>query len=105
MKNTTLTMVAVLAAVVMLSAVLAVPMQQANAWDKDGKDSRDGKDGKDGKDSRDGKDGKDGDGDNTVKIEQSNECREAAFSCVNDIDGEITQNSGEDGGPDMDLIG
>src|SRR5215208_4072951 len=99
MKNTTLAMVAVLAAVVMLSAVLAVPMQQANAWDRDGKDGKDGKDSRDGKD---GKDGKDGDGDNTVKIEQSNECEEAAFSCVNDIDGEITQNSGEDGGPSMD---
>jgi hypothetical protein len=94
MKNITLVMVAALAAVTMLSAVLAVaPMQQANAWDKDGKDKKDGKD------------GKDGDSDNTVKIEQSNKCREAAFSCVNDIDGEITQNSGEDGGPDMDLIG
>jgi hypothetical protein len=96
MKNTTLAMVAVLAAVVMLSAVLAaVPMQQANAWD------RDGKDGKDGKDSRDGKDGKDGDGDNKVIIKQSNECEEVEDeSCVNNLpDGMITQNSGEDDFP------
>jgi hypothetical protein len=95
MKNTTLAMVAVLAAVVMLSAVLAVPMQQANAWD------RDGKDGKDGKDSRDGKDGKDGDGDNKVIIKQSNECEEVEDeSCVNNLpDGMITQNTGEDDFP------
>ena len=47
MKNITLAMVTVLAAVAMLSAVLAVPMQQASA-EEDGKDSRDGKDGNDG---------------------------------------------------------
>ena len=44
MKNTTLAMVTVLAAVAMLSAVLAVPMQQAIAEDRDGKDGRDGGD-------------------------------------------------------------
>jgi opacity protein-like surface antigen len=102
MKNTTLAMVAVLAAVVMLSAVLAaVPMQQANAWDRDGKDGKDGKDTRDGKDSRDGKDGKDGDGDNKVIIKQSNECEEVEDeSCVNNLpDGMITQNSGEDDFP------
>ena len=37
--NTTLAMVAVLAAVAMLSAGLAVPMQQASAWsERDGSD-------------------------------------------------------------------
>ena len=44
MKNTTLAMVTVLAAVAMLSAVLAVPMQQAIAEDRDGKDGGDGGD-------------------------------------------------------------
>ena len=39
MKNTTLAMVAILAAVAMLSAGLAVPMQQASAWsERDGSD-------------------------------------------------------------------
>jgi predicted secreted protein len=67
MKNTTLAMVAVLAAVVMLSAVLAVPMQQANAENRDGKDS------------------KDGDGGNSIKIKQSNECEDTSpNSCTND---------------------
>ena len=73
MKNITLAMVAVLAAVAMISAVLAVPMQQASA-------------------SRDG----DSTGDNRVKIEQSNECEEVIFACGNFLDGEINQNSGED---------
>ena len=54
MKNTTLAMVTVLAAVAMLSAVLAVPMQQAIAEDRDGKYGKDGKDAKDGKDGKDG---------------------------------------------------
>jgi opacity protein-like surface antigen len=36
MKTITLAMVAVLAAVTMLSAGLAVPMQQASAWSGDG---------------------------------------------------------------------
>jgi hypothetical protein len=90
MKNTTLTMVAVLAAVTMLSAVLAVPMQQANAEDRDGKD---------GKDRKDGKDSKDGDGDNKVIIKQSNECEEVIIACGNFLDGEIDQNSGEDDFP------
>jgi predicted secreted protein len=67
MKNTTLAMVAVLAAVVMLSAVLAVPMQQANAENRDGKDS------------------KDGDGGNSIKIKQSNECEDTQpNSCTNE---------------------
>jgi hypothetical protein len=94
MKNTTLAMVAALAAVAMISAGLAVPMQQASATiDMNG----------------------DGDsevrtGDNKVKIEQSNECEEAFIACGNFLDGEINQNSGEDddfppGPPDMDLIG
>ena len=72
MKNTTLAMVAVLAVVTMLSAVLAVPMQQASASDSES-------------------------GDNKVKIEQSNKCEEVAGSCVNDLMGTINQNSGERG--------
>jgi hypothetical protein len=44
MKNMTLTIVAALIAVAMLSAVLAVPMQEANAEKRDG-DKKDGKDG------------------------------------------------------------
>ena len=72
MKNITLAMVAVLAAVTMISAGLAVPMQQASA-------------------SSDG----DSTGDNKVKIEQSNECEEAAFACGNFLEGEIEQNTGE----------
>jgi hypothetical protein len=70
MKNTTLAMVAILAAVVMLSAGLTVaPMQQAIAGNGDG----------DG-DSRDG----DGDGGNSIKIKQSNECENTMpNSCSN----------------------
>ena len=72
MKNTTLAMVAVLAAVTMLSAVLAVvPMQQASASDSES-------------------------GDNKVKIKQSNECEEVIIACGNFLDGEVNQNSGED---------
>jgi hypothetical protein len=76
MKNITLAMVAALVAVTMLSAVLAVPMQQVSASN----------------------DGGDSTGDNKVKIKQSNECEKAAFACGNFLDGTITQNSGEDGG-------
>jgi hypothetical protein len=63
MKNTTLAMVAVLAAVVMLSAGLTVaPMQQAIAGNGDG----------------------DGDGGNSIKIKQSNECENTMpNSCSN----------------------
>jgi hypothetical protein len=61
MKNITLAMVAVLAAVTMLSAVLAVPMQEANA-EKRG----------------------DGDGGNSIKIYQKNECEGTSpNSCTN----------------------
>jgi hypothetical protein len=65
MKNTTLAMVAALAAVTMLSAVLSVaPMQQAIAGNGDG-------------------DG-DGDGGNSIKIKQSNECENTMpNSCSN----------------------
>ena len=78
MKNTTLAMVAVLAAVAMISAGLAVAsMQQASA-------------------SNGGGDSEVKTGDNKVIIKQSNECEEAAFSCENDIDGEINQNTGGD---------
>jgi hypothetical protein len=93
MKNTTLAMVAVLAAVTMISAGLAVaPMQQASATTVT-----------------------DGDtevrtGDNRVKIEQSNECEDVEDSCTNDLFGTINQNTGVDddfppGPPVMDLIG
>jgi hypothetical protein len=63
MKNTTLAMVAILAAVVMLSAGLTVaPMQQAIAGNGDG----------------------DGDGGNSIKIKQSNECENTMpNSCSN----------------------
>ena len=65
MKNITLAMVAVLAAVTMLSAVLSVaPMQQAIAWGGDG-------------------DG-DGDGGNSIRIDQENECENTMpGSCTN----------------------
>jgi hypothetical protein len=78
MKNTTLAMVAILAAVVMLSAGLTVaPMQQAIAWGGDG----------DG-DSRDG----DGDGGNSIKIKQSNECEDTQpNSCTNEATVEAEQ--------------
>jgi hypothetical protein len=77
MKNTTIAMVAVLAAVAMLSAVIAVtPMQQASASNGGG-DSESG--------------------DNKVKIKQSNECEEVIIACGNFLDGEINQNSGERG--------
>ena len=62
MKDITLAMVAVLAAVTMLSAVLAVPMQEANAEKRDG-DKKDGKD-----------------GGNTLKINQENDCERASCS-------------------------
>ena len=79
MKNTTIAMVAVLAAVVMLSAGLAVaPMQQASA-------------------SNGGGDSEVKTGDNKVKIKQSNECEEVIIACGNFLDGEINQNSGERG--------
>jgi hypothetical protein len=84
MKNITLAMVAVLAAVVMLSAVLAVaPMQQASASiDINGGDSEVKT------------------GDNKVIIKQRNECEEVEDdSCTNDLMGTITQNTGEDDFP------
>ena len=80
MKNITLAMVTVLAAVAMLSAVLAVPMQQASA-EKDGKDSRDGKDGNDGVFS--------GGDENSIdaEIRQENDCggneNAAVTACTN----------------------
>ena len=70
MKNITLAMVAVLAAVTMLSAGLAIPMQQASA-------------GGDG----DSKDGDGGDGGNSIRIDQENECEETGpNSCTNDAE-------------------
>ncbi len=94
MKNTTLAMVAALVAVTMLSAVLAVPMQQASAEDKDGKDRKDGKD------------GKYGDSNNKVIIKQSNECEEVEDdTCTNELFGTITQNSGEvEDGVVLDMV-
>ena len=76
MKNTTLAMVAVLAAVTMISAGLAVtPMQQASASSEVET------------------------GDNKVIIKQSNECEDVEDSCTNDLDGTITQSTGEDDFP------
>ena len=79
MKNTTLAMVAVLAAVTMISAGLAVaPMQQASATtvvDGDTKVKT---------------------GDNKVKIKQSNECKKVIAACGNLMFGEIDQNTGID---------
>ena len=81
MKNTTIAMVAVLAAVVMLSAGLAVaPMQQASA-------------------SNGGGDSEVKTGDNKVIIKQSNECEKVIIACGNFLRGEITQNTGEDDFP------
>ena len=83
MKNITLAMVTVLAAVAMLSAVLAVPMQQAIA-EEDGKDSRDGKDGNDGNDGIFS-----GGDENSVdsEISQENDCGDnedaAVTACAN----------------------
>jgi hypothetical protein len=77
MKNTTLAMVAALAAVAMISAVLAVPMQQVSASNGGDSEVRTG--------------------DNKVKIKQSNECEEVIIACGNFLEGEIDQNSGEDG--------
>ena len=77
MKNTTLAMVAALAAVAMISAGLAVPMQQASASN--------------------GGDSEVKTGDNKVKIEQSNECEEVEDdACTNDLSGTINQNTGVD---------
>ena len=85
MKNTTIAMVAVLAAVVMLSAVLAVaPMQQASATTV----------------MNGGGDSEVKTGDNKVIIKQRNECEEVEDdSCTNDLMGTITQNTGEDDFP------
>ena len=76
MKNTTLAMVAALAAVAMISAGLAVPMQQASATTVTDGDSEVKT------------------GDNKVKIEQSNECEEVEDACTNDLSGTINQNTG-----------
>ncbi len=73
MKNITLAMVAVLAAVAMISAGLAVPMQQASASD-----------------------GGDETGDNKVKIVQKNECEEVFIACGNGLGLDVDQNSGDD---------
>ena len=83
MKNITLAMVAVLAAVTMLSAVLSVaPMQQASAGGDGDGDSRDG-------------DG--GDGGNSIEVNQENECEDtAANSCTNEATVEAEQVIEED---------
>jgi hypothetical protein len=73
MKNTSLAMVAALAAVAMISAGLAVPMQQVSASN----------------------DGGDETGDNKVKIKQSNECKKVIIACGNFLEGQIAQNSGD----------
>ena len=69
--NTTLAMVAVLAAVAMLSAVLAVPIQEASAEKRNGG--------------------------NNLEIEQENECRQVADSCTNDLTLTNEQTISEDG--------
>ena len=81
MKNITLAMVAVLAAVTMLSAVLSVaPMQQASAGGDGNGDSRDG------------------DGGNSIEVNQENECEETGpMSCTNEATVEAEQFIGEDG--------
>jgi hypothetical protein len=76
MKNITLAMVAALAAVAMVSAIVAIPMQQVSASN--------------------GGDTEVKTGDNKVKIKQSNECEEVIIACGNFLDGEIDQNSGDD---------
>jgi hypothetical protein len=65
MKNTTLAMIAILAAVAMLSAGLAVPMQQASAGSE-----------------RDGSDG----GGNNLEIDQDQDCERAGCSQTLDVD-------------------
>ena len=72
MKNMTLAMVAALVAVTMLSAVLAVPMQEANAEKKDG-DKKDGKD-----------------GGFSIKVNQKNDCERAFCSNYLELDNEIS---------------
>ncbi|HYZ96738.1 MAG TPA: hypothetical protein VE524_09105 [Nitrososphaeraceae archaeon] len=69
MKNMTLAMIAVLVAVTMLSAVLAVPMQEANAE-------------------------KNGDDGNNLKIKQQNDCERAG--CNNFLILSNTQSIEED---------
>jgi hypothetical protein len=64
MKNTTLAMIAILAAVAMLSAGLAVPMQQASAGSE-----------------RDGSDGG-----NNLEIDQDQDCERAGCSQTLDVD-------------------
>jgi len=65
MKNMTLAMVAILAAVAMLSAGLAVPMQQASAWSGGG----------------------DGDGGgNSLEINQKNDCERATCTQTLTVD-------------------
>jgi hypothetical protein len=87
MKNMTLTIVAALVAVAMLSAVLAVPMQEANAEKRDGKDG----------DKKDGKDGG-----NSLEINQKQKCERAFCTQFMDVDND--QSITEDGGaPDMNL--
>jgi hypothetical protein len=65
MKNMTLAMVAILAAVAMLSAGLAVPMQQASAW---------------------GGDGNGDSGGNSLEINQEQDCERAFCSQTLDVD-------------------
>jgi hypothetical protein len=64
MKNTTLAMVAILAAVAMLSAGLTVPMQQASAWSERGGS----------------------DGGNSLEVNQDQDCERAGCSQTLDVD-------------------
>jgi hypothetical protein len=71
MKNTTLAMVAILAAVAMLSAGLAVPMQQASAGSERG-------------------------GGNSLEIDQDQDCERAGCSQTLDVDNTQTIETIED---------
>jgi hypothetical protein len=92
MKNITLAMVTALAAVAILSAVLAVPMQQAIA---DGKEEKREKDAKHEKDGNDASDGGDGGAGVDFAIEQINKCGNnnegaSTSTCANTATGTVT---------------
>ena len=92
MKNITLAMVTALAAVAILSAVLAVPMQQAIA---DGKEEKREKDAKHEKDGNDASDGGDGGAGVDFLIEQVNKCGNnnqlaSTSTCANTATGTVT---------------
>jgi hypothetical protein len=83
-KNTNLKTLTVLAALLLLTASLAIPIQESSAEkEKKGKDN----DGEKGKDN-DGEKGKDNDGEkakNYDSIKQMNECSDSVVACINII--------------------